>query len=453
MSCGCNNNGSGGSDQPAVNLTANLTPAYQTPLPGDCESTSGKFYDRMTDSFVVPQVGKESYIFVCEAARWMIGQYVAVDLGANNIAAFKITGRTNKKLKVLNGCDRSGNNPILGNPEPGTVIPVNSTIYAIAPYGCASGDAQRIIRILETQGVDAILNILQESTAVCFNNVPPVSEEEEVHLFGGTQPDCDCAPQGFISSCLRKALKIFTGQAGRTLCMPEAAVVDQSVEPGIVKRLAFFVNGCLKMGPTPEEFDDCGNFSPVADGASFENFIVCDGGDRKIIKPTEEGQVIESVKEVIEGEDVFKWKIGSGRDCAIIVHSTAEKSGGTATAGAWRDRTLNSIAKNIGDLVDLTNNEITIKKPGKYLVSWGCVFYGVAGCQSRLFDTENSEAFIGTTVYSDSKSTGNAVIEVSTTKKIKLQYYVANTGANGQGYSNEALSGSHVWASLSITKL
>jgi hypothetical protein len=445
MSCGCNNSGS---ELPTQNLTSNLTPAYTESIPGDCESTNGKFYDKTTDSFVVPQVGKESYIFVCEANRWMIGQYVAVDLGNNTIAAFKITGRTSKKIKVLNGCDRSGNNPILDNPDPGTVIPVGSTIYAIAPYGCSSGDAQRIIRILETYGVDAILDIIQDSTAICFNNVPAVSEEEEVHLFAGTRPDCDCAPGGFISSCLRKVLKIFTGQAGRTLCMPEAANIN--INDNEDNKIAIFdENGCIKKGPTYNELKSCENLTSIGKGESFNFISVCNDGISSGLSPSE--KYLEVTTEEVDdpnsenpSDKITRWVSKEKRYAVILDEKPANVNGGNGVSGSWQKRDLNRISQQSDGLVSLNSSEFTILKSGMYEIDFCSVFFAPNDFQIRIENVDDSnEVYHSTSGFGNFETGavnalahGSAIVEVVTTKKFRLSYRVQTASTNRLGTTN-----------------
>lgn len=405
-----------------------------------CQSTRGYLYDRITEQFTVPAVGKEAYLHVCEANRWQVGQFVAVNLGGNKIAAFKITKRGNKKLLVLNGCDKSGVNAIFGNPDVGSIIPNDSVIYPIAPTGCESDLAAKIIETLTQFGTDAVIDLISKSSSFCLTNIPEISEDEDLHLFGGTKPDCDCAPEGFISSCFRKLLKIITGNAGRTLCFPEIPETNTSPVGGVAKRLALFDNNqCLKKGPTIEEFQSCGSFPEAS--STFTAISVCDNGASKTSKAIENGSLFSTVV-TEEGEDVVKWE-NRLRRYAIVEYSTSgSTSGGTATKDDWFTRPLNKIKSQSGSLVTLTSNEITINQPGRYLVRFFCSFMNTEDSQCRLINSESSgEVYYGSCAFSnelaagafaDTKSHGFAAIEVlkGTTKKFKLEYRVEVTKNN-----------------------
>lgn len=407
-----------------------------------CQSTKGYLYDKLTDQFVVPAVGKEAYLFVCEANRWQVGQFIGINMGGNKIAAFKITKRGNKKLLVLNGCDKSGVNAIFGNPDVGSIIPKDSVAYPIPPTGCESDLAAKIIETLTQFGTDAVIKLIADSPSFCLTNVPEISEDEEVHLFGGTRPDCDCAPEGTISSCFRKLLKIITGNAGRTLCFPEIPETNVNPINGVAKRLALFDNNqCLKKGPTIEEFQSCGTYQDAGNN-SVDAVNVCINGVSSTLVPTDGATLVgETFTE--DGESKVRW-VRKKKDHAVVSYKTTG-SGGTATAGNWLVRPLNNVQSQTNSLVSLASNIITINKPGQYIIQWYVNFNMVGDCASRMVNTDNpGETYPGSAAtarladgpFTNGVSVGYAGITVNPgeTKRIQIEYRVeSNKNTDGLG--------------------
>ncbi len=252
----------------------------------DCVSHEGKFYDVTTEEFVIPSVGKEFYIHLCQGNLWTKGVWIAVNLPNNKFAIFKITEAGNKRIKCLNGLDKSGDNGVTGNPDPGTTVASGSIFYPVIPAGSTSDFVTKIINAVETSGVDTIINILKESESICFTNTPEVDDADgDVHLFGGTKPDCDCSEGASVFSCFRKLLNIITGQSGKTLCMPEVATTSgEDVDGGQQKRMAVFdENGCLKKYIRLVDFDSCADLDAVTVDNQFSSLIVCDEGTKKVV--------------------------------------------------------------------------------------------------------------------------------------------------------------------------
>lgn len=228
-----------------------------------CQSFSGKFYDKTIADFTVPGIGKVGGLTVCQANLWAKSQYVGVVVGKSKYAFFRIVDVGQQVLKVLNGCTKNDpDSPILGNPEPGIVLPEGSVIFPCPPVGCSDQLAEQFASLLENFGAEGVIKILKESDEICFTATPEISDEEVTHLFGGTMIDCDCAPEASsVLSCLRKLLRIFTGQSGKTLCFPDVgttSIDDVTVdEEEVSKYLAYFdENGCLKKGAKAKDVAD-----------------------------------------------------------------------------------------------------------------------------------------------------------------------------------------------------
>lgn len=468
MSCGCNNKG-GDKNTPKQSfdrVSVNTPPCNpDSAVMSGCQSTKGLLYDKITEQFTVPAVGKEAYIYVCEAARWSVGQFIAVDLGSNKIAVFKITDRRAKKIKVLNGCDKSGLNPIFGNPDPGYVIASNSIIYPTPPSGCESDLAKKIIDTITQFGAEALRNLLADETSICFTNVPEISEDEEGHLFVGTKPDCDCAPESLVSSCFRKALKIFTGNAGRTLCfseVPQAALNDPDDTP----KVAMFggENNCLQEGPTLGEIRACGNYIVPTDGI-YNAVLGCKEGESVLLVPTKDYQGIFSRNTGTTQNPVWVWQVQDNTiERAVINYQTSSGVGGgdaASPAKQWYTRPINTIVSNPDNLVSLASNVITINKPGLYRVSWNCVFQICGDFTTRVVNVDSAgevhNGLMGrspTGSFVNYPSGGDAFIEVLTTKRIRLEYRVetVGSGANELGHPFN-LGVTNIHAQVAIEKI
>ena len=446
---------------------ASMYPSYASKKSGNCSSKKGHFYDLTLEDFIVPNIGSETYIKVCDGSLWKVGQFIGIAMSGNKMAAFKITGIGTGKLKVLNGCDKSGDNGIVDNPEVGTEIKKGSVFYAIPPTGCESGFAARLIQALEQYGVQSVINMLADEDDICFTSVKDISEDEEVHMFGGTMPDCECAPDEGWSSCFRKLKKIFTGQGGRTLCMNDAATVSSEPVDGVPKRFALFdENGCLKKGPTPAELRSCEDNTVITKDTPVESVIVCKDGVYSAFVPLEENLVITSKKYEIPVDEgggfEYKWLFQSStNDYAIIKHTgNAGALGGVASVNAaWQERPLNTIAQQSSSFVSLSNPKFTILKSGTFLIKWSAFFADTGDCQTILENAADSAEIYLSGVITLSIGTegfvhGSAVVTIPSgeTKQFSMKYKVASTtGTHGLGIG--IAWGVAEWATVTITRL
>lgn len=457
--CGCEGGFSSEGIQRAEFEAATYPGYKQATGASGCVSNKGKFYDLTLEDFIVPEIGREAYLKVCDGSLWKAQQFIAIALSGSKIAAFKITEVGKGKLKILNGCDKSGDNGILGNPDKGYNIPAKSVMYPIAPVGCDSGFALNVITVLKNQGTDAVLELLSDSSSICFTSVPNAGESEEVHLFGGTKPDCDCAPDASVSSCLRKIIKIFTGQGGRTLCMPEVASVTFSGE----KRVAVFdESDCLKKGPTYEDLLNCSTDAQLDDDGQANSIMACADGVRSGFEAWDKNVSLVTVEvDDPESDDpddkIFVWK-SVQRDYALIQHTTgAGVDGGATVNGDWRIRPLTEVIKQTPGFVSLSGNIFTINKPGLYSVEWIGVLFAASGAQTRLENADdNTKLFYGNCGYTtnDTTACGQAIIEVTATenKRWKMMYrVVASNATDGLGRSNSW--GPNVYQSLIIKSI
>lgn len=315
MGCNtCGSSGSGSENYEQKGFEAPTDPQSIKSQFETCVSHKGKFFDIITEEFVIPEVGKEAYIHLCEASLWQKGMWIGVYLPNNGLAAFKVTERKTKKIKVLNGCDKSGDTAIYGQPAPGTLIANNSIIFPLPPRSCDAALAQEILDALNGEaGVAAVEEILSNSDNICFTNIPDLDAAEEGHAFVGTMPDCDCDDDELFSSCLRKVKRIFTGQSGKTWCMPDVAVVNLQPVNDVPKRLAVFdENKCLKAGPVPSELLACDSFVSLDEDTPIDFVLTCDSDVLSKVSPPGNKYIIDSRKQggvLSEDNDpeAYKW--------------------------------------------------------------------------------------------------------------------------------------------------
>lgn len=460
--CGCGTSNQGDqNDLVRKNFSAMGIPLSGPPQSGVCR----KFYDEILEDFIVPKVGSSTYIKLAKGANWKEGMFIGIPMSGNMLAAFKITQVLNSKIKILNGCDQSGDNGIIGNPEAGETIKKGSIFFPIPPTGCDSGLASIIINTLEQSGVVSVLNILQESEDICFTSTKDLSENEEGHLFAGTMPD---NPSSSIwSSCFRKLKKIFTSQNGRCICTPEAEVINSSLP---ANRVALFnEDGCIKKGPLFNEFKSCS--SNPSETLSINAITGCKNGSSISLPAAFGNDIVSKVELDPEDDDRVAtrvvWEVRR-KNHAIVAHQTAlGVAGGTATKDVWTARTLNVISNQSPGFITLSANTIEILKPGRYQVNFNSTFYRTELAQSRLINPDSpvTEVWNGTTIYSrsadansDGSSVGVCVVEVpfNTTKKLKLEYRTEETRAdNGLGGAGalSAKFGPNIYAQVVIFEL
>jgi hypothetical protein len=260
-----------------------------------CESHKGRFYDKLTEDFIVPKEQKTAKMFVCEAKLWAKSLWVGVANGADKIAVYPILEVGNKTITVVNGC-RSGEE-IFGNPDPGKEFPTGTVIFPVPPAGCDSNFCERVAEAIRTCGAEGVFDLLRESEEICLTNVSELDETERAHLFGGTMPDpCDCPEEyGYGSgsgslgqnsdnlwrSCLRKLTKIWTNLGGRTVCfgdLPQYNKLNDAQKKA--RQIVLDQNGCMAKGESVYICDETLDVSE--DGA--DAISVCADGEKRLIK-------------------------------------------------------------------------------------------------------------------------------------------------------------------------
>lgn len=128
--------------------------------------------------------------------------------------------------------------------------------------------------------------------------------------------------------------------------------------------------------------------------------------------------------------------------CLHVRHDgAAGAGGGTATSGAWRTRTINTVVENKIPGASLASNRVTLPA-GQYQVSGEQKFRKIDDFKTRLYDVTNSALLVaGRSVFAHGASDYmvDAPIEgrfsLAGTAEIELQYYCLTTfSTSGMGF-------------------
>lgn len=309
---GCKNCG----DEPTVLQTYQPTNCSDPNTQDPCVSQKGKFHDKLTEDFIVPQVGNQVKMFVCDGSLWAKAQWVAVENGTNKIAVYPIMATGNKTITVMNGC--ISGEEIFGNPDPGKLFSKGTVIFPVAPQGCESNFCERVAEAIRTCGAEGLYDLLKETDQLCFTNTSELGEAERGHLFAGTMPDpCNCPtdygygigegtlsqdPENLWRSCLRKLTKIWTNLGGRSICFADLPQYNKLNDPNKKGRDAVLdQNGCLAKGDSLYACEESLDVS--TDGA--DAISVCSNGEKKVL-------IAECNTEIVgccdEDDENPKWK-------------------------------------------------------------------------------------------------------------------------------------------------
>lgn len=159
-------------------------------------------------------------------------------------------------------------------------------------------------------------------------------------------------------------------------------------------------------------------------------------------------------------------------EAAVFEHSLANGTvGGTATTGAWTVRTLNTTQSNTITGCSLATNQITLPV-GTYHISFWQSFFATAGTQSRIkviSGTATPDPILnGYSLPYATDSAGhtpghiagpvstNAILTVTATAVVELQYWVAGSGGGTSGLgsvSAEPTGSNEVYARVAILSL
>lgn len=213
--------------------------------------------------------------------------------------------------------------------------------------------------------------------------------------------------------------------------------------------------------------------SNLRDGQPFSLYITQDAtGGRSVTFPAAfvfmGGERIDTtasatthVKGIVVGSSIIATCEGAGGVWDYVVHheQTSGTGGGTPTTGSWQTIPLNTIGHDFLGLGSPSSNAVSLGA-GTWEVEWSAPFFETGLSQSRLYDVgasaviEVGSTFTGPGTSNDGgfgHSFGHARFTLSSSTTIRLEYQVAQAGANGLGVP--ASYGDERYATLKIKKL
>jgi len=157
------------------------------------------------------------------------------------------------------------------------------------------------------------------------------------------------------------------------------------------------------------------------------------------------------------------WVALGGASSTVAAFSdqkTANTSGGTFTAGAWRTRDINTTVGTNGiSGASIASNQITLPA-GTYLIQGSAPAYDVNQHMTRFYNiTDSSVAINGGSAYTDAtdtvvtRSPFSGVVVISGTKVFEVQHYAGTTAAT-YGFGIAANNGSvETYTQITILKV
>ena len=183
------------------------------------------------------------------------------------------------------------------------------------------------------------------------------------------------------------------------------------------------------------------------------------GADLTFKLPIADGSAGQAITTNASGQLAFA-SAGLFTSYALLCEEkSADSNGGTATAGSWFAREINTEIADPDGIVSLSSNQFTLQA-GNYLLKWQCVNYKTNRCQTRIYDTTNSAVVgLGTVVYANTTpaitpaSNGICRVTPSGATVYEFQNIVQATLATyGLGVAGEFSSTAERYALLEIYK-
>jgi hypothetical protein len=160
-------------------------------------------------------------------------------------------------------------------------------------------------------------------------------------------------------------------------------------------------------------------------------------------------------------EDNQNITIKSHNDIAVIRDEKAEgTAGGAFTAGAWRERDLNTLEQNGSIVSSLSGNEFTLIA-GEYILDATVPAYAVDNHKARLFNVTDSIVEVyGTSSFalnngsSETTTLSNikAFINISSNKTFRIEHHCEST-KGGDGFGLATGWGEEIYTNIIITKV
>jgi hypothetical protein len=213
----------------AIPVCSSLNPASQLQS-SDCTRLDNT-YDKSLQSLVVPAVGGEMQISLCNAGLYTVGSWIEFVDGVGIGSVFQIVtvNSAEKYIRVRNSCS-DGETAIIGNASPGATFAADSRFIVRGKADCKT----------EAELEEELESALASADNICFENIPDRLEgQEEIKLLG-TVISSDCV-EGEAQPCLRKALvretKDGSLKLGNISETPEGDTTLKNVFVDVVNRL------------------------------------------------------------------------------------------------------------------------------------------------------------------------------------------------------------------------
>lgn len=183
-------------------------------------------------------------------------------------------------------------------------------------------------------------------------------------------------------------------------------------------------------------------------------------GNTSLIMPSgtgTSGQYLQT-----NGAGVTSWQTvtDTATSVAVLVDQKNGTNGGSATAGSWQTRDLNTEVSDPGGIVTLSSNQFTLGA-GTYLIHFTAPAYAVNGHQTRLYDVTNTAVVeYGTSEYAASadfaanSSMGAVGVTITANTTYRIEHRVS-TSKTSNGFGVAAAFGTDTdrYARVIIHKL
>jgi len=163
---------------------------------------------------------------------------------------------------------------------------------------------------------------------------------------------------------------------------------------------------------------------------------------------------------VIRGDDNFD--TAYAKSVAIIADVKAYNvNGGSASATTWHTRDLNTELDDPENIVTIASNQFTLQA-GTYLVEWSAPAYNVNRHSTRLqnitdstIDGEGTSEYASSTNSVVNRSTGAAIITLTSAKAFEIQHYttLGNASVAALGFDSDVSGQNSVFTLVKIHKI
>lgn len=175
----------------AIPVCANTNPASSLKS-SDCTRLDNT-YDQILQAAVVPSVGSEMILMVCNPSLYTVGSWIEFTDGSAVGSAFQVTvvNSVEGYIKVRNSCS-DGETAIDGNASPGASISSGARFIVRGRTDCRTADEK----------VDELKSLIPLVDELCLDGISAKSQVESA-LIIGVLTSSDCESGSTVQPCLR----------------------------------------------------------------------------------------------------------------------------------------------------------------------------------------------------------------------------------------------------------